>query len=123
MTEAPLVGAGYVITVSTPTNFHEKINKSRFHLIYTGKKGIGWVFDLRNPIKIGAKMAKKLYAFPESPIRPLNVELPSNVTLCRFVDENDTNDTEWLIATMIPDLQHESPIPFWPPWRNLAQAS
>ena len=118
MTYPPLPGSAYVITVSTPADFHKKRAQSRFHLTFTEAHGIQWLFDLKNPLKFGTKTMMKIEAYPHNPDSPLNVEKESNITLCRFLDANGKKDKDWLIATILPDHTQETLIPFWPPWKK-----
>jgi hypothetical protein len=123
MTYPPLPGTPYGIAVSAPADFHRRRSQSRFHLVFAGVTGVGWLFDLRRPVRFAGRMMRRLEAFPRHPNEPLDVERPSNVALCRFVEDNGRVDSDWLIATVAPDLDHEAPVPFWPPWKHLAHSA
>lgn len=123
MKQAPIPGTPYAFTVSVPSNFHKRNANSRFHVIFIRENGPKWIFSLRRPVKIEGRVVRYVEAMPNKIDEPLDVEKMVNVALLRFTaDESDTGK-EWLIATVVPDLKHEAPVPFWPPWKNLAQTA
>lgn len=122
MTHPPIPGTPYVVSVSSP-GFHRQRSQSRFHLIFNVADGIGWQFELRSPIRYKGRKLQRLQAFPRRPSEPLDVEQITNTALCRFVDDQGIPDKDWIIATIIPDIKYEAPVPYWPPWKGLAETA
>lgn len=123
MTHHPIPGTPYVFTVSTPSDFHKRTSNSRFHVVFTRVSGARWIFSLRKAMKIEGRLVRYVEAMPSKIDEPLDVEKIVNVPLLRFSCEERDETGEWMIATMVPDLKHEAPIPFWPPWKGLAETA